>query len=70
MKYAICIENKDYEACLEKRKLYQIVEDKEAESLKQLRIIDEEGEDYLYSSKMFLVVDLPLQVVETLEAIA
>ena len=48
--FAVCIDNVDYPASLESRKLYQIVPDDEAASSRQLRVIDESGEDYLYPS--------------------
>lgn len=44
----ICVDNQDYEASLETRKLYQVLTDKEAEKNHQVRVIDESGEDYLY----------------------
>lgn len=46
-KFVVCISNEGYQASLEPRKIYQVVPDKEAESRKMLRVIDESGEDYL-----------------------
>ena len=45
--YVICVGNKAYPASLELRKIYQIIPDKAATRLHQIRIIDECGEDYL-----------------------
>lgn len=57
-KFLLCVNNDEYEASLELRKLYEIIPDKEAEKHKQVRIIDESGEDYLYPSDYFAPVRL------------
>ena len=53
MKWTVCIKNSGYEASLEARKLYNVLEDPKAESLGMVRVIDESGESYLYSAEMF-----------------
>lgn len=58
--FVICIENKGYDASLEKRKLYEALSDKDAESKGLLRIKDESGDDYLYPKELFISADLPL----------
>ena len=58
----ICIENKDYEASLEKRKVYLSLRDEEAEGHGLLRVIDESGEDYLFPAKFFRQIELPQAV--------
>ena len=60
--FVICIENKGYAASLEPRKIYQIVPDKAASRLQQIRVIDESGEDYLYPAEYFVPVQLPQAV--------
>ncbi len=60
-KFLLCVDNEGYEASLEIRKLYEKIPDKEAERHKQVRIIDESGEDYLYPSKFFAPVRLSIQ---------
>jgi hypothetical protein len=60
-KFVLCIENEGYEASLELRKLYERLPDKEAERHKQVRIIDESGEDYLYPSDFFAPIRLSVQ---------
>ena len=60
-KFLLCIDNKDYEASLEVRKLYENIPDKEAERHNQVRLIDESGEDYLYPAKLFAPVRLLAQ---------
>lgn len=57
--FVICIDNEDYPVSLERRKLYEVLPDPDAESLGQLRIKDESGEDYLYPKALFVPVDLP-----------
>ena len=57
-KLLLCVNNDGYEASLELRKLYENIPDKEAERHGQVRIIDESGEDYLYSASYFAPVRL------------
>jgi hypothetical protein len=64
-KFALCIENKDCED-LDKRKIYQILPDDEAEKEGYLRVIDESGEDYLYPQSYFILVPLPDEAREAL----
>jgi hypothetical protein len=61
-KFVICIENSDYPASLEKRKIYELLPDVEAEKHGQLRVVDESGEDYLYPRTLFVGVELPMAV--------
>jgi hypothetical protein len=65
-RFALCIENKDYED-LEKRKIYQILPDEEAEKEGYIRVIDESGEDYLYPQSYFIAVQLPREAQEALQ---
>ena len=58
----VCVENLGYEAALERRKLYALLPDREAETRGLLRVIDESGEDYLYPAGMFYKVELPVAV--------
>ena len=58
-KFAVCIENEDYEASLELHKIYRILADKDAEVDGDIRVIDESGEDYLYPADWFLFIELP-----------
>ena len=60
--YVICIGNKGYAASLELRKIYQIIPDKVATGLHQVRVVDESGEDYLYPEDYFVPVQLPQAV--------
>jgi hypothetical protein len=58
-RFVVCVKNKDYAASLELRKLYQVVSDVSAAKLRQIRVIDESGEDYLYPEEFFVSVRLP-----------
>ena len=57
--FIVCLKNSGYEASLEPRKIYQALPDKEAESHKMLRVIDESGEDYLFPAALFSPISLP-----------
>ena len=57
--FAVCIDNKKYEASLEVGKLYRIIPDQEAESHGYLRVVDESGEDYGYSADRFYRLEVP-----------
>lgn len=57
--FVVCVRNNGYEASLEPRKIYQALSDKEAESHKMLRVIDETGEDYLFPASLFSPISLP-----------
>jgi hypothetical protein len=65
--FALCVENKDTED-LEKRKIYVVLPDEEAEKEGYLRVIDESGEDYLYPASYFVLVQLPAEAQEALRA--
>jgi hypothetical protein len=58
----VCINNGDYPASLEKRKIYVTLRDADAEKHGFLRIVDESGEDYLYPKAFFRSIALPQAV--------
>jgi len=60
----ICVRNEDYPASLETRKIYESIPDQDAESHKQIRVIDESGDDYLYPEEYFIPVSLPKNIVQ------
>jgi len=60
----ICVKNEDYPASLEKRKIYETIEDSAAEKHGQIRVIDESGEDYLYPQEYFVPVSLPKNILD------
>src|SRR5205823_11201100 len=57
--FAVCINNKRYEASLERGKLYRVIPDEDAESHGYLRVVDESGEDYGYSAERFFRLEVP-----------
>lgn len=58
-KFAVCISNASYEASLEPRKIYRVLEDPDAEAKSLLRVIDESGEDYLFPAELFVPIEVP-----------
>lgn len=54
--YVICVGNKGYAASLELRKIYQVLPDKIGSQHRQIRVIDESGDDYLYPEDHFVSV--------------
>ena len=60
-RYALCVENRECED-LEKRKVYRILPDKEAEKEGYLRVVDESGEDCVYPASYFVLLKLPTHV--------
>jgi hypothetical protein len=58
-RFVVCLRNKGYEVSLERRKIYQVLPDPEAMKHKQIRVIDESGEDYLYPQNFFASIELP-----------
>jgi hypothetical protein len=61
-RFAVCIRNSGYPASLELRKLYEVLDDPQAEKDGLVRVIDESGEDYLFPNSMFVFAPLPASV--------
>ena len=57
-KYVICLSNEGYAASLEVRKLYELIPDSKAEARHCIRIVDEDGEGYIYPEKMFMAMEV------------
>jgi hypothetical protein len=57
--FAVCVDNSEYPASLERWKIYRVLPDRDAERHGQLRVVDESGEDYLFSAAYFQLVELP-----------
>ena len=66
--FAICINNSGYPASLELYKVYRVLSDEVAEAGDDMRVIDESGEDYLYPSDRFVLIDLPQKVIERMQS--
>ena len=66
--YALCLDNSEYEMSLDGRKIYPIIEPYENDTVKGfVRIVDESGEDCLYTDKRFAVIDLSPQIKKEVE---
>ena len=63
--FAICIKKMD-EDWLMPRKVYEVLPDPEAAKSGYIRVIDDEGEDYLYPADGFVFVSFPSQVRDAL----
>jgi hypothetical protein len=66
--WVVCVRNDGYEASLERRKIYEMLADADAEAHNQLRVIDESGEDYLFPARYFATIELPAAVRRALAA--
>ena len=60
--FAVCVDNDGHEASLERNKIYVVLPDKDAESEGDLRVVDESGEDYLFSTERFVAIEVPAAV--------
>lgn len=60
--FAFCVQNNGYEASLERNKIYVVIPDKDPEHDGDLRVVDESGEDYLFSADRFVAIDVPPRV--------
>lgn len=65
-RFAVCINSKGFKASLEVGKLYEIVSDPEAEADDMIRVIDEDGEDYLFESNIFYPLNIPADLAAAL----
>lgn len=62
VRFAICVDNTEYPASLELHKVYRLLPDKDAEIDGDFRVVDESGEDYLYSVERFVPIKPPRAV--------
>ena len=66
LRFAICIDNSEYPASLELHKIYQVLPDDDAAKDGDVRVIDESGEDYLYPTRYFVVIEVPRETARVL----
>lgn len=66
-KFAVCIQSDDADL-LTPRMIYQVLPDESAEKSKYVRVVDNEGEDYLYPAEYFMFLDLPQDIERALQA--
>jgi len=60
-KFAVCIASDDPDL-LTPRRIYQVLPDDNAAKSNYIRVIDNEGEDYLYPANYFLFLELTRKV--------
>lgn len=65
-KFAICIVTDDPDL-LTPRRIYQVLADEQAAEANYVRVIDNEGEDYLYPADYFVFV-LPAEELDLMRA--
>jgi hypothetical protein len=61
VKFAICITTDDPDL-LTPRRIYEVLPDEKAAKSRYVRVIDNEGEDYLYPADHFIFVDFPAAI--------
>ena len=54
--------NDGYQASLERNKIYLALSDPQATADGDIRVIDETGEDYLFSADRFVAIEVPQAV--------
>jgi hypothetical protein len=64
-RFAICIRAEDPDL-LTPRRIYEILLDESAAKSQYIRVIDDDGEDYLYPASYFVLVDFPPAVEQSL----
>jgi hypothetical protein len=69
LKFAVCIQSDDADL-LTPRMIYQILPDENAAKSDYVRVVDNEGEDYLYPAKYFMFLDLPQEIERALSRAA
>ena len=61
-RFVVCVRNDGYEASLERNKIYAVLPDDDAERDGDLRVVDESGEDYLFSADRFVAIEVPAAI--------
>ncbi len=64
--FAMCIRGNDSDqtADIQPRKVYEVLPDADAESVGMVSIVDDSGENYLYSASFFVSIMLPFEAEE------
>jgi hypothetical protein len=62
IQFAVCVNNSGYPSSLELHKIYRVIPDEDVEIDGDIRIIDESGEDYIYSGDRFVLIKVPEEV--------
>ncbi len=64
--FGLCLNNEGYLASLEAGKVYRVIPDDKAAVHGYIRVIDESSEDYVYTANRFHLIQLPIDVENTL----
>ena len=64
--FVVCIKNAGYSASLELHKIYRVLPDEDAAADGDIRVVDESGEDYLYSAAWFAPIRVSDEVEKSL----
>jgi hypothetical protein len=65
LQFAICIKTDDVDLHTPRR-IYQVLPDESAARSHYVRVIDNEGEDYLYPADYFIFMKFPYEVTQAL----
>lgn len=68
--YVVCIDNAGYPVSLELHKIYRVLPDDAAEASGDVRVVDESGEDYLFSASRFVPISVPDRIRSSLRRAA
>ena len=61
LKFAVCIQSDDSDL-LTPRMIYEVLPDASAAKSNYVRVVDNEGEDYLYPAEYIMFLDLPQEI--------
>ena len=64
--FGLGLNNEGYPASLEVGKVYSVIPDDAAAIHGYIRVIDESGEDYAYTTSRFHLIQLPIAIEKTL----
>jgi len=70
LRFVICIDNSEYPAALEKRKIYKVLPDADAANTNHIRVVDESGEDYLFPVSCFIDANLSKEARDAITKVA
>ncbi len=57
-RFVVCLTNRHYSVSLQPWKVYRVLPDAEGAAHKQVRVVDDSGEDYLYPAAYFRSIRL------------
>jgi len=66
-KAVVCVANAGNEVSLQLWKIYKTVRDSDAYAEGLIRVVDEEGEDYLFPEENFVPIELPRKIKASFE---